>query len=157
VLAAGVLLFLAAACSTEGTGLPLAPQAGAELSRVPRVPSEHYRYPDPEYVEACLTLNSTVRFTIITVVVDVGNDGSTDHSRKYQLAAGQCIDVWTQGGSRYDAVRIDINTMGHEYTSHVVSVSANGGISTGPRSVGSIVSGLLVNGQTGSSVEFTII
>jgi hypothetical protein len=71
-LAAGVFLLLAA-CLTEDAASPLAPQAGAELSRLPQRPSPTYRAPDREYVEACLTLASRMKSSMIEVVIDVGN------------------------------------------------------------------------------------
>lgn len=156
VLAAGALVLLAGACSTEQAASPLAPQVGAELSKVPARQSRNYRAPDPEYVEACLTLASPMKQSIIEVVVDIGNDGTTDRIDKYLIAAGQCIDVWMHGGPTFDAVRVDIARWGHAGVTQLVSVNAGGVIATNPPASGRSARGLLVNGRTGSTVEFTV-
>ena len=156
MLVAGAFLLLAGACSTDDSALPLAPSVGAELSQLPRHPSPTYRSPDREYVEACLTLNSTLRRTLIEVVIDIGNDGTTDRIDTYPIDAGQCIDVWMHGGSTFDAVRVDIARLYRRGVTHVISVNSNGLIGTNPPAYGRSVRGLLVNGRTGSNVDFTV-
>ena len=157
MLAAGSFLLLAGACSTDAaTKLPLAPQDGVVLSRVPTRSSPNYGSPDLEYVEACLNKASRVPATVIEVVIDIGNDGGNDALYKYPIVPGQCIDVWLQGGSQFDAVRVDVGKQNFQNATNVVSVNNNGVMTILPPASGSSVTGLLVNGRTGSNVDFTV-
>jgi hypothetical protein len=108
-----------------------------------------------EKVKACLDSTSAVASTIIEVVVDKGNNGTTDKVDRYTINRGSCLLVWLHGGPVLDAVRVDAAAPNNQ-SMHLDVRITNGTLNTPTAVNGNRSDGNLVSGNHGATVVFNI-
>jgi len=145
-----------AACS-GGKASAAAPTAlNGSAPQVPSQQSPNRRAPDLEYIELCKDYSTgSGPSATFTVDIDSGNDGTFDSSLQVTLASGECRDIWVAGGPVGDSVRItETGPAGYDRSWTLTTLVA-GVTTSGPSVSGSVATGAVAKGNTGSLVIFT--
>jgi hypothetical protein len=151
-LAGGVALV--AGCETD---LPTAGPAGTDFATLDAPVASVALTPHvvrEEAFQVCKTYVGTPGPTVtFDVTVDAGNDGTIDHTFAFDLADGQCEDIWGKGGAVADLVTVTEQAPAG-YVSSFERITSDGGVVTSDGEVAGVATSGLVAGVKGVLVEY---